>query len=77
MYNGCKNYETWNVKLWIANDEGLYTLAKCCPNYDFFVGCLENFNNLRTPDNVAWNDSGIDLDELKEFWDENFLQVEA
>jgi hypothetical protein len=30
-----------------------------------------------TSDGVAWNDSGIDLDEMKEFWDENFSKVEA
>jgi hypothetical protein len=28
MYNGHKNWDYWNVALWIANDEGLYRLAK-------------------------------------------------
>ncbi len=23
-YNGWSNYETWNVKLWMDNDEGSY-----------------------------------------------------
>ena len=23
-YNGWKNYETWNVNLWLANDEPMY-----------------------------------------------------
>ena len=27
-YNGWHNYETWNVKLWLGNDEGLYNLQR-------------------------------------------------
>ena len=26
-YNGHKNWNYWNVSLWINNDEGLYNLA--------------------------------------------------
>lgn len=29
-YNGHKNWNCWNVSLWINNDEGLYYLAKQC-----------------------------------------------
>jgi len=27
-YNGHKNWNHWNVSLWINNDEGLYRLAR-------------------------------------------------
>lgn len=29
-YNGHKNYNHWNVSLWINNDEGLYNHARRC-----------------------------------------------
>ena len=29
-YNGHKNWNHWNVSLWINNDEGLYRLALNC-----------------------------------------------
>lgn len=29
-YNGHKNWNHWNVALWINNDEGLYGLARDC-----------------------------------------------
>ena len=28
MYQGHKNWNHWNVSLWISNDEGLYNLAR-------------------------------------------------
>ena len=27
-YNGHKNWNHWNVSLWIGNDEGLYRMAR-------------------------------------------------
>ena len=65
-YNGYKNYETWNVALWISNDEGLYNISRGCANYDEFVDAMRDLDSLETPDNVAWNDSGIDFDEVNE-----------
>lgn len=35
-YNGWANYETWNVALWIGNDEGLYNIARDCRDYETF-----------------------------------------
>ena len=29
-YNGWKNWESWNVALWIGNDEVLYLMANDC-----------------------------------------------
>lgn len=64
-YNGWTNYETWNVALWIGNDEGLYSIAKQCADYDDFQAVMrEDFNSIETPDGVAWNDSGLNHVEL-------------
>lgn len=71
-YNGWKNRETWNVALWIGNDEGLYMAAKEHANsdtpYDDFRSELETMGigNIthKTPDGVSWNDSGLDIDAL-------------
>ena len=74
-YNGFKNYETWNVVLWINNDEGLYNLARQCESYDEFVDCMKDLGSeigYQTPDSVPWSDSSINLAEMDEFWQDNF-----
>lgn len=75
-YSGYTNYETWNVCLWISNDEGLYNIATDCANYAEFVETMRELNCIETADKVSWNDSGINLDEVGEFWDESsFLRL--
>jgi len=68
MYNGWKNYETWNVALWIENDEYLYSLARASSSYRQFLRKLEGTEGLdqQTPDGVSWKDSGLDETELDE-----------
>jgi G3E family GTPase len=65
-YNGYKNYATWNVALWISNDEGLYSIASGCSCYNEFIDVMRDLGSLETPDNVAWNDTGIDRDEVED-----------
>ena len=70
-YNGWANYQTWNVALWINNDEGLYNLAKDYVKYEDFVAALKEMAegqpiSFETPDGVSWNDSGLDIEELDE-----------
>jgi len=74
-YNGYANYETWNVALWIQNDEGLYNLArdyrhKISPYKRFIESLRELGENspiaFQTPDGVSWNDSSLDVDALDE-----------
>jgi hypothetical protein len=79
-YNGFKNYETWNVVLWINNDEGLYNLASQCSSYDEFVDCMNDLGSTigyQTPDGVAWNDSGIDRETVNRDWVQDFVEVDA
>jgi len=35
--NGYTNWETWNVAMWIGNDELLYTLSKVSRSYEDFL----------------------------------------
>ena len=65
-YNGWKNRATWNVALWIQNDEGLYNFAKECGTYENFAKQMREVGYTETPDRVAYNDSALDLPRREE-----------
>ena len=63
-YNGHKNYETWNVSLWINNDEGFYA---CAQEFDTYADLMVHFFNNgvdETPDGVDFEDDALDFDAL-------------
>ena len=62
-YNGWENYETWNVALWINNNEALYNLARNTGSYEDFL--LEIIGFLKkTPDGVSFNDPKVNHIQL-------------
>ena len=69
-YNGWKNYETWNIALWLGNDEGLYHFAKGYKDYEKLAEALREIGTIETPDKVSYNDSGLDIDALNEMLSE-------
>tara|TARA_Y100000015_G_scaffold33785_1_gene33912 strand:- start:199 stop:480 length:282 start_codon:yes stop_codon:yes gene_type:complete len=69
LYNGWTNYKTWNVALWMNNDQGFQTIAKQCENYAEFRDYLKTCNVVCTPDGVYFADEDIDAANInKNFW---------
>ena len=65
-YNGHKNYETWNVSLWLQNDEGLYACAQQADDYiDLLIHLQNNFVD-ETPDGVDYEHDDLDYNALNE-----------
>tara|TARA_R110000868_G_scaffold262398_5_gene520822 strand:- start:1133 stop:1390 length:258 start_codon:yes stop_codon:yes gene_type:complete len=72
-YNGWKNFQTWNVVLWLDNDEGLYNMVKYSDSEsyeDFVHDYLLEFTQA-TPDGVGYLDPHIDQDALNAYIREN------
>jgi len=76
-YNGWANYETWNVSLWIQNNQFLYNTAKACVEfhdvafetpYEKFVRCMTKGQIGQmlgeTNDGVAWDDELVNHNEI-------------
>lgn len=69
-YNGYKNYETWNIALWIQKDESLYYAAKGSLNYNDFMDRISGYESKSTPDNVRWDDERVDVKSLDQLLEE-------
>ena len=66
-FNGFKNWETWNIALWITNDRGLYEFAKGFCNYRTFAQCLlEKSTFISTPDGADFLSNALDYNKLDE-----------
>jgi hypothetical protein len=72
-YNGWKNYETWNVALYLDNDEGTYLAVKEYVRYALnstddlsYDGLIEymGIEDEATPDGVPWRYFRIDRTEM-------------
>tara|TARA_A100001011_G_scaffold333673_1_gene361529 strand:+ start:366 stop:587 length:222 start_codon:yes stop_codon:yes gene_type:complete len=66
-YNGWKNWATWNVALWLMNDENLHELSREFVNYKDLANMLVEIGTPRTPDGARYADEDLDtyaLDEL-------------
>ena len=63
-YNGWANWETWNVALWIQNDEGLYAIARRHKRlkypYRTLAMYLSTMGITETPDGAKYNDRNLD-----------------
>ena len=66
-YNGWTNYETWNVALWLGNDENLYELARMYREHGYkSLSHMLIELTLATPDGVKWDDDSLNIIELNE-----------
>ena len=65
-YNGWENYETWNVALWLQNDEGLYNLTRAASDYKTFADVMTEFygDEAQTPDGVKFNDPAVNVIQI-------------
>ena len=61
-FNGWANWETWNVALWIQNNEILYNAAKGYNRYNALIPRLELLCGQMTPDGARWMDGRINTD---------------
>jgi hypothetical protein len=71
-YNGWANYETWNVNLWLMNDESAYRrmlsrlsrFEKPISEGDARHIAEHSLGAVKTPDDVRLDDPSIDWGEI-------------
>ncbi len=64
-YNGFRNWQTWNIALWLMNTEGNYETVKACKSYEQVMEVMMG-DSTTTPDGAAWDDKALDYEALDE-----------
>ena len=68
-FNGWSDWTTWNVALWINNEETIYNIAKDCNDYiDFLFEMQAMCGFYSTPEGADWGEAN--LDEMNELIEE-------
>lgn len=76
MYNGWKNYDTWNIAMWLSNDEPSYRAVVefmkdhkgDAPYKDFLID--SGLDTQKTPDGAKYMDPELDFAALNDFMKE-------
>ena len=65
--NGYNSFETWNVSLWMFNEEPYYRLAQRSKDYATWVSRMGYIYGMEaTPDGVRFDSPEIDIPTLDE-----------
>lgn len=70
--NGWKNWETWNVALWLGNEPYLYAISRRFVNYKDLANYLVESGTLTTPDGAGYQDPELDTYALDEWLMDDF-----
>ena len=71
-YNGWTNWETWNVAMWIGNDEMFHRMMTqgAKGNWEQFKALAMQFGITKTPDGVSFEDLEVNHYEISEAYAE-------
>ena len=60
-YNGWTDWTTWNVALWIRNEQSIYNVAAVCDTYSDFLWEMQAMCGFySTPDGADYGEANYD-----------------
>jgi hypothetical protein len=73
-YNGYANRATWNVVLWLMNDESVYNNWQSQLAASIKFGMVADLGT-ETPDGVSTDDASIDWDQVASVFNERMAEL--